>query len=135
MRKYIVPCAALATVVALTAACGKGGGSSGTSSTSSTSSPAQPAPLPADVPIYPGSSAQLTATDPSGTLATFASSAAPQDVLAYYKAQLPGEGWTLGAETQSGSQLTLAASKGTRTLDLAILGALTPTQIVLNLEG
>ncbi len=136
MRKYVIPCAVLALVVTGATACGKGGSSgSGAAVSSSSSSSSQPAPLPADVPIYPAASAQMTATDPTGTLATFASNATSQDVLAYYKAQLPADGWTLGAETQSGAQLTLQASKGTRTLDLAILGALTPTQIVLNLEG
>lgn len=138
MRKYVVYCAALALVVVFAAACGKQGSTDAAalaSSSSSSSSSSAPAPLPADVPIYPGSTAQMTATDAQGTLATFASSAMSQDVLDYYKAQLPGEGWTLGAETASGAQLTLQASKGMRTLDLVVLGSLTPTQIVLNLEG
>lgn len=84
-----------------------------------------PKDWPEDAPIYAGATIEYSATvnpvsGESGSAVVFSTDAKASDVEAYYQKELVAEGWKMEATMQGGGTTILSATKGARTISLAI---------------
>lgn len=92
---------------------------------------ALPANFPEDVPVYPDATILASATSPDGIMVSCQSAADPKDVIAFYKEQVGGGGWTVDAEMNVGPQHIMSFAKGDRQLTVTVTGDPGRTQISL----
>jgi len=83
-----------------------------------------PSNWPSDVPVYPG--AKVTASvagagdQANGNYASLESSDAVAAVIAWYKKEVPGAGWTVETDAMISGSLMLSATKGERALSVTV---------------
>ena len=88
-----------------------------------------PGQLPADIPTFPGSepASELAAYQGYGMM-MLSSDQPAEEVYAFYSRELPGQGWTLEEQADTGRIL---GSKGERTVNLMIRDVDGSTEISL----
>ncbi|MEE8580815.1 MAG: hypothetical protein V3T33_04420 [Myxococcota bacterium] len=91
-----------------------------------------PQALPRDVPVYPGAE-EIGAISAAGqgTIATFRSSDAPDQISHFYREALARQGWRVDRYADFGGEHVLSTSKGNRTVSVAITGNEGEAQITL----
>jgi hypothetical protein len=83
-----------------------------------------PANWPSDVPVYPG--AKVTASvagagdQANGSYASLESSDTVAAVIAWYKKEVPGAGWTVETDAMVSGSLMLSATKSERALSVTV---------------
>jgi hypothetical protein len=80
---------------------------------------------PKDVPVYPGAEVQFSAmmnedADAPGAGAMFTTSDGVEKVVAYYKAELEANGWTISATMGNAGSSFLGATKGEQVVSVAV---------------
>ena len=80
-----------------------------------------PEDFPDDVTIYPGLELFSTTKMPTGHLVQGHTDASRDEVIAFYKDKLPGEGWELEASTDNPVMHMLQYRKESRTLNVGIM--------------
>lgn len=93
-----------------------------------------PADFPDDIPVYPDSTVVTSMATSEGFMLASESTAELDDVLAFYKEKLGGEGWTTEAEMSMGPQRMISFSKGERQLMVTASRDEGQTQISLTAE-
>jgi hypothetical protein len=90
-----------------------------------------PAGLPDDVPLYAQAFPISSMTSPErGTIVNLRSSDSPDQVVAWYRDELPKRGWTIQRESGAGAQHLLTATKERRKATVLITSG-SETQILL----
>jgi hypothetical protein len=80
-----------------------------------------PESFPADVPIHPsGSPTRYVGSGKGGSMTTIVVDESPDAALEFYTTALEQEGWVVGVDGLSPELMMLSATKGPRTLGVAI---------------
>lgn len=77
-----------------------------------------PVDWPKDVPVYPGSTVQMSGAAAQGLGAIFLINEEMSKVVAYYKEQLAASGWKIEIAADLGDGTVIGASKETRQLSM-----------------
>lgn len=79
-----------------------------------------PADFPKDVPVYAGATVTSGATTGAGAGAVFSSADATDKIAAFYKEELPKNGWSKPIATDMGGISAISATKEKRQLGISI---------------
>jgi len=98
-----------------------------------------PADWPEDVSVYEG--AKITqvmsmnpATGDAGRAVIFTTTDTAADVVAFYKSQLPLDGWTMEASMEAGTTTILSGAKDERKVSLMIVWNGEMTSVTMGLQ-
>lgn len=80
-------------------------------------------PLPKDITIIASSAVADTGDGTAGYSVLAGSKESASDVTAYFKTQLPKDGWTIENEVNTGAGSVISATKDNRNLNIAVGGA------------
>lgn len=70
--------------------------------------------FPKDVPVYPDASVVAGVAAGGGGMITLQTGDDPDEIVAFYREELTGEGWSLASEMDIGDQRILPIEKGDR---------------------
>lgn len=98
-----------------------------------------PATWPSDAPVYPDATVAFSAsTNPTTGKAGFGlmltTAASTDDVAAFYKKELAGNGWTIAATMENAGTTVISATKDTRAMGLSIAGGEGTTSITIGID-
>ncbi len=79
-----------------------------------------PADFPKDVPVYAGATVTSGATTGAGAAVVFSSADATDKIAAFYKEELPKNGWSKPIATDMGGISAISATKEKRQLGISI---------------
>ena len=98
-----------------------------------------PEGFPTDLPVFPDSQPKTSMMVGSSGLVVLSSPASIADVVAHYREELPSQGWTVDAVTESasGTKATIRAHKDSRQTTVSINQAQggSGTEIGISLKG
>ena len=95
---------------------------------------ALPADFPRDLPTYPGSAPAGSMSIPgAGQFITFTSDDGTDEVIGFFRKQLPGKGWRI--ESESASPPSIVAAKGGRKAYIRVVREGQITEIAISVEG
>ncbi|MBE0573625.1 hypothetical protein IH575_01845 [Candidatus Dojkabacteria bacterium] len=91
-----------------------------------------PSTFPSDVPIYTGATATWSTADGAETSVTFTASAKASEIINFYKAQMPNNGYTLDGEFNFLAQV-LNFKKGSTEVVVSVIGDESSSESILTI--
>lgn len=92
-----------------------------------------PGNFPSDVPIYPNAALSYAGIQEGVTSTIFGVEASPDEVIAYYEAELPANGWEI-KETVNFIVTGITAEKGNHELTVGVYGDESATTLTLTIN-